>query len=117
VFFQDTNPLSFRGVPAALGVSSEGKLAFNTVAVPRRANEAMGILVRVQGKGRDKTNQIITVEQPLMDLLFKGEKEPADDKNWSKFPGNTNVLILDAQVYATELAKYYLVYSLPIAMI
>ena len=35
VFFQDTNALVFRAVPAALGVSAENKLHVNSITVPR----------------------------------------------------------------------------------
>lgn len=36
VFFQDTNPMVFRTLPAALGISAQRNLAVNSVAVPRK---------------------------------------------------------------------------------
>ena len=42
VFFQDTNGLAFRAIPAALGVSAKNQFEVNTLTVPRRAREAVG---------------------------------------------------------------------------
>lgn len=39
---QDTNALVFRGLVAALGVSAQEGLDVNSLAVPRKAKEAIG---------------------------------------------------------------------------
>jgi len=38
-------------------------------------------------------------------VAVTGEKEPADEKGWSRFPANTNVLVVDVPTYWTELSK------------
>lgn len=49
VFFQDTNGLVFRSVPAALGVSAAKNLSVNSFTVPRRPGEAVGAICRLEG--------------------------------------------------------------------
>ena len=55
VFFQDTNGLVFRAIPAALGVSVEKGLEMNSLTVPRVQGDAVGAickLVREPGYGQ-----------------------------------------------------------------
>ena len=42
IFFQDTNGLAFHTLPVALGVSQQLKLVMNSIAVPRKAKQAVG---------------------------------------------------------------------------
>ena len=52
VFFQDTNALVFRSVPAAIGVSVRNQFAMNSLTVPRKPGEAVGAYARwSMGKG------------------------------------------------------------------
>lgn len=44
IFFQDTNPLSFRSFCALLGVTVEKKFEFNSIAVNRKPGEAVGAI-------------------------------------------------------------------------
>lgn len=102
VFFQDTNGLVFRALPAALGVSVHKKLSVNSFTVPRRPGEAVGAICRLEGKENHMTinveyNQIV----PLMDAA--GIKEP--DEGFSPFPGNINVLVFEASEYYSVLDK------------
>jgi len=53
VFFQDTNVLAFKAIPAALGVSERLGLAMNSLAVPRAAGEAAGAICRLQPPAGD----------------------------------------------------------------
>jgi hypothetical protein len=46
-FFQDTNGLVFRALPAAIGVSVANDYDVNSLAVPRRAKEAIGAITRL----------------------------------------------------------------------
>ena len=113
VFFQDTNGLVFRAIPAALGVSVEKGLEVNSLTVPRVQGDAVGAicrLVREAGTGKKEGEQLpdvltINVEyNQLEGLMGKGAKEPIvpGTKN-SVYPGNTNVLIFDAVRYLDVL--------------
>jgi UDP-sugar pyrophosphorylase len=44
LFFQDTNGPSFRSFLSALGVSIEKNFSMNTIAVPRKAGQAIGAI-------------------------------------------------------------------------
>ena len=113
IFFQDTNGLVFRAIPAALGVSVEKGLEVNSLTVPRVQGDAVGAickLVREPGTGNKTGEQLpdtltINVEyNQLEGLMGKGAKEPlvAGTKN-SVYPGNINVLIFDAVAYMRVL--------------
>ena len=115
VFFQDTNGLVFRAIPAALGVSVEKGLEVNSLTVPRVQGDAVGAickLVRAAGSGNKSGEQLpdtltINVEyNQLEGLMGKGAKEPLVDgtKN-SVYPGNINVLIFDAVAYMRVLEE------------
>jgi UDP-sugar pyrophosphorylase len=43
-FFQDTNGLAFHTLPLALGVSKENDLIMNSLAIPRKAKQAIGAI-------------------------------------------------------------------------
>jgi hypothetical protein len=47
ITFQDTNALVFRALTAALGVSAKSGFVMNSLAVPRRAKEAIGAITRL----------------------------------------------------------------------
>jgi hypothetical protein len=51
-FFQDTNALVFRAMVPALGLSAEKGLDVNSVAVPRRAKEAIGAIATLTWRGK-----------------------------------------------------------------
>jgi hypothetical protein len=46
VFFQDTNALAFLSLPAALGVSKALGLEVNSLAIPRKPQQAIGAITR-----------------------------------------------------------------------
>lgn len=48
--FQDTNGLAFHTLPAVLGVSKDLGLIMNSLAVPRKAKQAVGGIVKLQHK-------------------------------------------------------------------
>ena len=58
-FFQDTNGQVFRALPAAVGVSAEHEYDVNSLAVPRKAKEAIGAITRL--KGQDGSSMTINV--------------------------------------------------------
>lgn len=46
-FFQDTNGLAFHTLPLALGVSKEKDLIMNSLAIPRKAKQAIGAIAKL----------------------------------------------------------------------
>lgn len=62
-FFQDTNGLAFHTLPLALGVSLEKDLIMNSMAIPRKAKQAVGAITKLTN---EKTSEIRYV------LLFEG---------------------------------------------
>ncbi len=104
IFIQDTNAQVLNGALAALGVSVRRELAFNTVAVPRMAGEAVGAISRLVGPGGPLT---INVEYNQLDALLRDTVDPAgdvgDERGRSPFPGNTNILVIALGDYLSAL--------------
>jgi UDP-sugar pyrophosphorylase len=50
IFFQDTNGLAFHTLPLALGVSKRRDLIMNSIAVPRKAKQAIGGIAKLVNK-------------------------------------------------------------------
>lgn len=46
-FFQDTNGLAFHTLPLALGVSTKFDLIMNSLAIPRKAKQAVGAITKL----------------------------------------------------------------------
>ncbi|XWS15182.1 hypothetical protein CRYUN_Cryun35bG0072400 [Craigia yunnanensis] len=107
LFFQDTNGLLFKAIPASLGVSATKQYHVNSIAVQRKAKEAIGGITRLtHGDGR---SMVINVEYNQLDPLLRATGHPDGDANcetgYSPFPGNINQLILDLGPYIEELTK------------
>ncbi|PRW45148.1 UDP-sugar pyrophosphorylase 1 [Chlorella sorokiniana] len=107
-FFQDTNGLVFRALPAAIGVSVANDYDVNSLAVPRRAKEAIGAITRLTyPDGRHIT---INVEYNQLDPLLRATIAPEgdvnDDTGFSPFPGNINQLVLKLSTYCAELHRH-----------
>lgn len=108
-FFQDTNAGVFRTLPAALGASAAHAFDVNSMAVPRKAKEAIGALTRL--RLRDGREITINVEYNQLDPLLRATISPDGDVNdpntgFSPFPGNINQLVLKLSTYADELARH-----------
>eukprot|EP00457_Paulinella_chromatophora_P003533 gb/GEZN01003541.1/.p1 GENE.gb/GEZN01003541.1/~~gb/GEZN01003541.1/.p1 ORF type:complete len:620 (-),score=120.28 gb/GEZN01003541.1/:291-1946(-) len=105
-FFQDTNALVFKALLAALGCSKREKLAVNTITVPRAPGEAMGAITKLT-KTDGSRSMTINVEYNQLEGLLTASKvkETKDAYGYSQFPGNTNNLIFDAQLYGPQLEK------------
>ena len=69
VFFQDTNSMVFRVIPAALGVSVDRKLHFNSLAVPRKAKEAVGAITLLKHSSGSQIT--VNVEYNQLDPLLR----------------------------------------------
>ncbi|KAL4857633.1 UDP-sugar pyrophosphorylase 1 [Chlorella vulgaris] len=107
-FFQDTNALVFRALPAAIGVSVAHDYDVNSLAVPRKAKESIGAITRLtHPDGRTIT---INVEYNQLDPLLRATTNPAgdvnDDTHYSPFPGNINQLVLKLSTYTAELHRH-----------
>ncbi|GAB4817370.1 hypothetical protein N2152v2_004416 [Parachlorella kessleri] len=107
-FFQDTNGLVFRALPAALGVSVANDYDVNSLAVPRKAKEAIGAITRLtMPSGRNIT---INVEYNQLDPLLRATISPEGDVNdatgFSPFPGNINQLVLKLSTYVEQLHRH-----------
>jgi UDP-sugar pyrophosphorylase len=55
IFFQDTNGLAFQTLPLSLGVSKKMGLIMNSMAVPRKAKQAIGGIAKLsKGDGQER---------------------------------------------------------------
>ncbi|GLU00953.1 hypothetical protein SLE2022_182860 [Rubroshorea leprosula] len=107
LFFQDTNGLLFKAIPAALGVSATKQYHVNSLAVQRKAKEAIGGITKLTHA--DGRSMVINVEYNQLDPLLRASGFPDGDVNcetgYSPFPGNINQLILELGSYIEELGK------------
>ncbi|KAL6492914.1 hypothetical protein OROGR_032673 [Orobanche gracilis] len=107
LFFQDTNGLLFKAIPSALGVSAMKEYHVNSLAVPRKAKEAIGGITRLTHQ--DGRTMVINVEYNQLDPLLRATGHPDGDVNcetgYSPFPGNINQLIFEIGPYLEELSK------------
>ncbi|KAG8378207.1 hypothetical protein BUALT_Bualt08G0113800 [Buddleja alternifolia] len=107
LFFQDTNGLLFKAIPSALGVSATREYHVNSLAVPRKAKEAIGGITKLTHK--DGRTMVINVEYNQLDPLLRASGYPDGDVNsetgYSPFPGNINQLIFEIGPYLEELSK------------
>ncbi|KAE8701789.1 UDP-sugar pyrophosphorylase [Hibiscus syriacus] len=107
LFFQDTNGLLFKAIPASLGVSAIKHYHVNSLAVQRKAKEAIGGITRLTHS--DGRSMVINVEYNQLDPLLRVTGHPDGDANcetgYSPFPGNINQLILELGPYIEELTK------------
>jgi UDP-sugar pyrophosphorylase len=108
-FFQDTNGQVFTSLLSAIGVSATHDYDVNSLAVPRKAKEAIGAITRL--KGQDGTTMTINVEYNQLDPLLRATTHPEGDVNdvktgFSPFPGNINQLILKLDTYCQELERH-----------
>ncbi|CAK9138492.1 unnamed protein product [Ilex paraguariensis] len=107
LFFQDTNGLLFKAIPAALGVSASKQYHVNSLAVPRKAKEAIGGIAKLTHA--DGRTMVINVEYNQLDPLLRATGYPDGDVNcetgYSPFPGNINQLIFELGPYIEELTK------------
>lgn len=107
LFFQDTNGLLFKAIPASLGVSATKQYQVNSLAVPRKAKEAIGGIAKLTHA--DGRTMVINVEYNQLDPLLRATINSEGDVNcetgFSPFPGNINQLILELESYIEELKK------------
>ena len=112
VFFQDTNALVFRAVPAAIGVSLANDFEVNSLAVPRRAKEAIGGIACLTREDGSSPPITINVEYNQLDPLlrasggaFKDGDVNDETTGFSPFPGNINQLVFRLKEYRRTLQR------------
>lgn len=107
LFFQDTNGLLFKGIPASLGVSALRDLDVNSLAVARKAKEAIGGITRLTHENGKE--MVINVEYNQLDPLLRAtghvDGDVNDDSGYSPYPGNINQLVLKLGPYMEELFR------------
>lgn len=108
-FFQDTNGLCFHTLPLALGVSSKLGLIMNSMAVPRKAKQAVGGITKLEHVDT-KEEKTINVEYNQLDPLLRSAGYPDGDVNdpatgLSPYPGNINQLIFKLEPYVQVLER------------
>jgi len=104
IFFQDTNVLAFKAIPAALGCSLRRGLTMNSLTVPRSPGEAAGAICKLVRA--DEPPLVINVEYNQLDALLKASGkggDAADATGFSPYPGNVNTFILALEPYAAAL--------------
>lgn len=107
IFCQDTNGLAFHTLPLALGVSKDMGLIMNSIAVPRKAKQAIGGITKLTSDGGDE--RTINVEYNQLDPLLRASGSPDgdvnDDSGYSPFPGNINQLLFNLNEYTKVLER------------
>jgi len=105
--FQDTNGLAFHTLPVMLGVSSKLDLIMNSLAVPRKAKQAIGAVTKLKNT---KTGEYrtINVEYNQLDPLLRASGFKDGDVNdkktgFSPYPGNINQLVFKLEDYVELL--------------
>eukprot|EP00418_Pyrodinium_bahamense_P013529 CAMPEP_0179111318 /NCGR_PEP_ID=MMETSP0796-20121207/51989_1 /TAXON_ID=73915 /ORGANISM="Pyrodinium bahamense, Strain pbaha01" /LENGTH=608 /DNA_ID=CAMNT_0020809467 /DNA_START=41 /DNA_END=1867 /DNA_ORIENTATION=- len=108
-FLQDTNGLALHSLPALLGTSVELGLHVNSTAVPRRAKQAIGGIVRLShsASGRAMT---VNVEYNQLDPMLRANGSPDGDVNtpetgYSPYPGNINQLLFELKPFVAVLER------------
>lgn len=116
VFFQDTNGLAFHTLPLMLGVSRKYDLIMNSLAVPRKAKQAIGGIAKLTmndpKKGMKERSITLNVEYNQLDPLLRAVPDlyPKGDVNdpetgFSPFPGNINQLLFKCKDYSNILQR------------
>lgn len=105
LFVQDTNGQAFNAAFAAIGVSEQKGFDFNSIAVNRVPGEAVGgIATLVKPDSPDLT---INIEYNQLDPLLRATVSPEGDvpneRGFSRFPGNINLLVLRLAPYLRVL--------------
>ena len=107
VQFMDTNVLAFNCIPASIGSSVKYGFDINSIVVPRRPKDAIGIIGKLTRK--DGTSFVQNVEYNYIDSLLKekynGKGDVANEKGLCDFPGNLNVLVFKLRPYLNILEE------------
>jgi UDP-sugar pyrophosphorylase len=101
LFIQDTNAQVFNAAFAALGASVANEYDFNSIAVDRVPGEAVGGIACLTRP--DAPPLTINVEYNQLDPMIRATVDPrgdvADERGFSRYPGNINLLVIRAAPY------------------
>ena len=107
VQFMDTNVLAFNCVPASIGSSVKYGFDINSIVVPRRPKDAIGIIGKLTKK--DGTSFVQNVEYCFIDSLLKdrynGKGDVGNQNVLWDFPGKLNVLVFKLRLYLSILEE------------
>ena len=107
VQFMDTNVLAFNCIPASIGASIKYGFDINSIVVPRRPKDAIGIISKLTKK--DGKSCVQNVEYNLVDPLlrdrYNGKGDVANENGLCDFPGNLNVLVFKLKPYLNVLQE------------
>jgi len=105
LFIQDTNGQVFNAALAAVGVSEQRGYDFNSIAVNRVPGEAIGGITTLVKPG--SPGLTINVEYNQLDPLLRATVSPEGDvpneRGFSRFPGNINLLVIRMEPYLRVL--------------
>jgi len=105
LLIQDTNGQVFNAAMAAIGVSEQQGYDFNSIAVNRVPGEAVGAITRLVRT--DSPSLTLNVEYNQLDPLLRATVSPEGDvpneRGFSLFPGNINVLVIRLTPYLRVL--------------
>jgi len=104
IFFEDTNGLVLRGLPAALGVSKENEFAMNNLTVPRRSCEMVDGIAKLNDGDRVMTVNLEYnhLDPLLLDIGF-GKGDMADESGFSPYPASCNSFVVETSTYCKVL--------------
>ncbi|XVF36996.1 hypothetical protein REPUB_Repub19eG0106800 [Reevesia pubescens] len=112
LFFQDTNGLQFKAIPASLGVGAIKQYHVNSLAVQRKAKEAIGGITRLTHS--DGRSMVINVEYNQLDPLLRATGHSDGDVNcetgYSPFPGNINQFLGKKKMSLDHVIRFILRY-------
>mmetsp|Transcript_7925 Transcript_7925/g.12002 ORF Transcript_7925/g.12002 Transcript_7925/m.12002 type:complete len:678 (-) Transcript_7925:115-2148(-) len=107
IFMQDTNGLALHSLAASIGVSVELGLQVNSIAIPRKAKQAIGAIAKLRSS--DGKEMTVNVEYNQLDPLLRSLGQDGDSNDpstgYSPFPGNINQLILALEPYCKVLEQ------------
>lgn len=105
LFIQDTNGQVFNAAMAAIGVSESHGYDFNSIAVNRIPGEAVGGLAKLEKPGCPPLTLNVEYNQldPLLRATVSPEGDVPDERGFSLFPGNINLIVLRLAPYLRVL--------------
>ncbi len=105
LFIQDTNGQVFNAALAAIGISETHGYDFNSIAVNRIPGEAVGGIATLRKPG--SPDLTLNVEYNQLDPLLRATVNPKGDvpneRGFSIFPGNINLLVIRMEPYLRVL--------------
>lgn len=105
LFIQDTNAQSMNAAFAALGTSEKHGYDFNSIAVNRIPGEAVGGIARLSKPGSPDLTLNVEYNQldPLLRATVNPEGDVPNERGYSIFPGNINLLVIRLAPYLKVL--------------